>query len=345
MFKYLQMKKWVIAVVLLLLGGVLFYFKTSCNQKIDVVYTWVDGSDPVWQEKKNARARECHREIVTYDANSANRYRNRDELKYSLRALHEYAPFVNHIYIVTCGQKPAWIQDHPKITFVSHEDIFTDPKHLPTFNSQAIEAHLHRIPNLQEHYLYLNDDFIFTSRVEPRDFFTRDGKPKVFFDKSEVVPYVAREDGKPLTAYHVSMLRTAEWVNQQFGKQVVFHMKHAPYVMKKSIVHEFESQYPDILQVTSSHPFRSSDDYTLTNGVIPYFALYHNMAAAGSIHSKILYIKDDYERNFIRLDRMYLPKVKMICVEDEVIEGSDKIDQQVVDALEKKFPKKAPWET
>ena len=37
------------------------------------------------------------------------------------------------------------------------KDIF-DKSHLPTFNSMAIEVHLHQIPGLSENFIYFNDD-------------------------------------------------------------------------------------------------------------------------------------------------------------------------------------------
>src|SRR5690242_102028 len=80
-----------------------------CEGPIDVVYTWVDGADAKWQEVRNRYFLECHPFVNNADANTKNRYRNRDELKYSLRSLAQFAPFINHIYIVTFGQRPAWL--------------------------------------------------------------------------------------------------------------------------------------------------------------------------------------------------------------------------------------------
>lgn len=40
---------------------------------------------------------------------SANRYRDNNELKYSLRSLVKYAPWVRRIFIVTADQVPSWL--------------------------------------------------------------------------------------------------------------------------------------------------------------------------------------------------------------------------------------------
>ena len=119
---------------------------------IDVVYTWVNGSDPVWlaakaryTPKKHQRRRllwnddytpyddyqkyhhdeykghwddypDSWAEPVVPEANatddatpaptpdeaaSESRYRDTGELRYSLRSLEKYAPWVRHIYLVT----------------------------------------------------------------------------------------------------------------------------------------------------------------------------------------------------------------------------------------------------
>lgn len=53
---------------------------------------------------------------------SKNRFFDNDELKYSLRSLHQYAPWIRYIYIVTNGQIPRWLNlEHPKIRIITHQ--------------------------------------------------------------------------------------------------------------------------------------------------------------------------------------------------------------------------------
>ena len=66
--------------------------------------------------------------------------------KHSLRAIEKYAPWVNHIYVVTNGERPSWLLEGSKLTQISHSQIFRYKTALPTFNSNAIEMNLHRIP-------------------------------------------------------------------------------------------------------------------------------------------------------------------------------------------------------
>jgi DNA-binding response OmpR family regulator len=82
----------------------------------------------------------------TTTAASANRYRDNDELRYSMRSLEKYAPWLRRIVLVTNGQVPAWLDvAHPRITVVTHAQIFANASHLPVFSSPAIEVHLHHL--------------------------------------------------------------------------------------------------------------------------------------------------------------------------------------------------------
>ena len=140
---------------------------------IDFVYLWVDGNDPKWIAKRNA----CIGEPSKDEKNCKGRYESNDELKYSLRSLEKYAPWIRKIFIVTDNQVPEWLDTtHPKIQIVDHTEILP-AECLPCFNSVIIEHHLHKIPGLSEHFLYGNDDMYFNKPVTPDTFFAKDFCP------------------------------------------------------------------------------------------------------------------------------------------------------------------------
>ncbi|XP_071956276.1 N-acetylglucosamine-1-phosphotransferase subunits alpha/beta-like [Antedon mediterranea] len=112
---------------------------------------------------------------------SASRFEDNEELRYSLRSVERYTPWVRHIYIVTNGQIPSWLNlDNPRVTVVTHKDIFQNQSHLPSFGSPAIESHLHQIPGLSKKFIYLNDDVMFGNDVWPDDFYTHSRGQKVY---------------------------------------------------------------------------------------------------------------------------------------------------------------------
>eukprot|EP00039_Didymoeca_costata_P011413 m.160069 g.160069 ORF g.160069 m.160069 type:complete len:1577 (-) comp15166_c0_seq2:5-4735(-) len=124
---------------------------------------------------------EDEEEPLEKDEISASRFQDNSELQYSLRSIEKFAPWVRQIFIVTNGQIPSWLNlDHPRLTVVTHEDIFENKSHLPVFSSPAIEANIHRIPGLSENFIYLNDDVMFGTPIWPDDFYTHGKGHKVY---------------------------------------------------------------------------------------------------------------------------------------------------------------------
>ncbi|XP_014209728.1 N-acetylglucosamine-1-phosphotransferase subunits alpha/beta [Copidosoma floridanum] len=175
--------------------GISFQRQLCQHVPIDVVYTWVNGSDPLFLDDLQLYV------PVTSANSAASRFSDKDELRYSLRSLEMYAPWVRKVYVVTNGQIPSWLDmDNPKVSLISHEDIFTNLSHLPTFSSPAIESHIHRIPGLSENFLYLNDDVMLGATVWPEDFISHASGQKVFLawwvpDCSDVCPWTWVRDG------------------------------------------------------------------------------------------------------------------------------------------------------
>ncbi|XP_018057515.1 PREDICTED: N-acetylglucosamine-1-phosphotransferase subunits alpha/beta isoform X3 [Atta colombica] len=175
--------------------GKSFQNKLCQHVPIDVVYTWVNGSDPMFLESFQK-----HVSIVDLSAVTS-RFSDKDELRYSLRSLEMYAPWVRHVYIVTNGQIPSWLDmDNPRITLVTHEDIFLNKSDLPTFSSPAIESHIHRIPGVSDKFLYFNDDVMLGAEIWPEDFVTQAGGQKIYLawwvpDCSEICPWAWVGDG------------------------------------------------------------------------------------------------------------------------------------------------------
>jgi len=133
---------------------------------MDVVITYVDGNDPVWK-----RDYERYTNVPVMQK----RFRDWGTLKYLLRGIETYMPFVRNVYLVVShpSQVPAWADDS-QLKIVLHEDIIP-VEYLPTFNSTTIEMFLHKIDGLDEEYVYFNDD-IFPVAPACREDFFRDGK-------------------------------------------------------------------------------------------------------------------------------------------------------------------------
>lgn len=148
--------------------------------KIDFVLPWVDGSDSAWIKQRNEYLG------IKNDQTQDSRFRDWENLQYWFRGVEKFAPWVNHIYFVTWGHIPSWLNtDHPKLTVVKHED-YIPKQYLPTFSSHPIELNMHRIRGLSEQFVYFNDDTFIINKMEPEDFF-RNGLPRDYCIETALV--------------------------------------------------------------------------------------------------------------------------------------------------------------
>lgn len=135
------------------------------RNNMDFVIAWVDGNDKNWIKDKNKYLPDETQDV------GESRYRDWELLKFWFRGVEKFAPWVEHIYFVTYGHIPEWLNvNHPKIKVIRHEE-FIPKQYLPTFNSHTIELNLHRIKGLSEEFVYFNDDMFLTSHVKPEYFF------------------------------------------------------------------------------------------------------------------------------------------------------------------------------
>ena len=249
---------------------------------IDAVYTWVDGSDPAWRTRK-LRALHENGWVAGTNEQAANdsRFHSRDELRYSLRSLHAYAPWIRHVYLVTDGQTPAWLDTtRSDLTVVDHREIFGDTGRLPTFNSQAIESRLHRIPGLAEHFLYLNDDVFLGRPVAPELFFTPGGLTR-FFPSGALVGSAPRTPAD--TPADSAGKNNRQLIQSAFGRVLTRKMKHTPHPSRRSVLAEIEQRFAGEVEATAAHQFRHPDDIALLSSLQQYYAYLTGRAAPGQI--------------------------------------------------------------
>jgi hypothetical protein len=249
---------------------------------IDAVYTWVDGGDPAWRRRKT-RALRNNAWVAAASEHAANRSRftSRDELRYSLRALHCFAPWIRRIFLVTDDQVPAWLDtEHPGITVVSHREIFGTTGRLPTFNSHAIESRLHRIEGLSEHFLYLNDDVFLGRPVPPELFFTPGGLARFFPSRALVDSAPRRPGDLPVNSAAKNNRRL---IQEAFGRVLTQKMKHTPHPSRRSVLTEIEGRFAADVATTASHQFRHPDDISLLSSLQQYYAYLTGRAAPGEI--------------------------------------------------------------
>lgn len=277
---------------------------------IDAVYTWVDGSDPVWRAKL-----EEHRAATGYhiEAIAPERFRSRQELRYSLRTLFMFAPWIRHVYLVTDGQVPAFLDpSHPRLTIVDHREIAPDPSVLPVFSSNAITTWLHRIPGLSEHYLYLNDDVFFGRLVTRDQFFHGNGLAK-FFLSSAVMGLGPRKIEE--SAHAQAAKNNRAWLAERVGRTVSHHFQHGPHPQLRSVLAELEREDPETFARVSASAFRDPEDLSIASSLHHYYAYATGRAVPGRL--EYLYLDLNHPGAAQRLGRLLLRReFDVFCIND-----------------------------
>lgn len=264
-------------------------------QKIDVVIPWVDGNDPNWQIQKD-----LYKGVTSADK-SESRYRDWDNLQYVFRGIEKFWPWVNRVFLITCAQKPQWLNDNcERLILITHSD-YIPHEYLPTFNSHTIELNLHRIDELSEHFIYLNDDFFPIRPMKPTDFF-RDGLPcdtaeqqtllsiyvngdtniqhidftnlgllNAHFRKRAVIRHHLRNWYGTYLGIH-GMLQALNKANQNFFTG--FAMHHSAQSFLKSSFRKVWEHYPEYLDKHCQNKFRQDTD--VNQWLVRYWQLAEN---------------------------------------------------------------------
>jgi hypothetical protein len=277
---------------------------TGCgySSPIDAVYTWVNHADVDWQKNWTSTFPE--------DDFDPDRYTSNDELRYSLRSLNKFAPWLNRIYIVSNCSRPHWLSEDLKVVWVKHEEIFPDESVLPTFNSHAIEACLHRIEGLSENFLYLNDDFVLNQPCLPNDFFDEVGRSLAYFESYGMVDSNAGRD--EALDYLVASNNSRNLLKTVFSEYNARHLhRHVPYALKKSVLQEIEDRFPEVINTTREAKLRSSTDVNLTSFFYHHFA-YASGAAVKADATGLIVRPNNVEQVIGK----HAYKYKLLCFND-----------------------------
>ena len=313
---------------------------------IDVVYTWVDGeaSAPLLQQ-----ALHDENQPVLPGAATRNRYRSIDELRFSLRSLHLYAPWVRRVFVVTNGTIPAWLNTaHPKLRVVNHTEIFENPEAAPSFNSHAIEMNLHRIPGLAPAFLYFNDDFFLGQPVRREDFLSAEDVQSIFFVDWDI------PRAKTDQAHDRAYVFTLKLLDQAYGARPRKMLAHAPQLYRVDVLEEICRRWKREIEATSVHRFRAGDDAVLR--ILYSYFLLESPVPRWPVRSVVLPQGKEYvfapistNHRYTRqgLSRAARDQPKFLCINDEIenaAESSAAVFEDARDFLSRQYPCPSPFE-
>ena len=293
---------------------------------IDIVYTW--GGEKL---SNNIR--------IAYN----------EELKYSLRSINDFAPWVNKIYILMNDKTnlPSWLKpDNDKIIIVDHLETFPSKKYLPNTNSNAIETTIVNIKGLSEHYIYFNDDFFLGRNTNYTDFFTRDGK--IYLNYNLLKSQSALLDNN----------KKSRKLNIKFPPNNGRMYEHIPIPCLKSINQQFNEEYSDYVDWIRKTKKRNKEGWTVCkryNLRSPCQQIHYPMAKFAYSKGKVVLNNENYRTYYAstygihlkeKLENIEKLKPLFFCVNDTETNKSRRaaLPNIMLSFFDKYFPKKPAFE-
>lgn len=316
---------------------------------VDVVYLWVDGSDAAWRLKRKQAmgAALDSADVMAVYANVEGRFRDNDELRFSLRALDHFFPDHGHVYVVTDGQTPSWLKSSDGLTIIDHADLMPAGS-LPTFDSGHIESYIHRIPNLSEAYFYCNDDVFFGAPVDINHWFWQEGSARGVYtcwsDEPPVTDEPMRESG---TALENACRLSNQWLSREAGYRPIFRtFAHAPRPMLKSALFELEDKASELFAMVRSTMFRVWDKPTIVSDFVLRWSLANGQAKMRGYQHLHISTGDAALAAELAQLRRSLGQLDFFCINDTLDDAppNDPSLQLVAGALALLLPAPSPFE-
>jgi hypothetical protein len=292
---------------------------------MDAVITYVDGNDVVWKQDY---------EKTTSVPVMEKRFRDWGTLKYLLRGIETKMPFIRNVYLVVShpSQVPQWANTD-QLKIVLHKDIIPE-EFLPTFNCNPIEMHLHRIPGLDEEYIYFNDDMFPVGDCRPEDFF-RNGKPVIGYYRhliaSGMYKKICRNSDR-LARKALGMKPSCFFTRPQ----------HICSPMLKSQCDELYAKVEDEIRKTSATRTRTEEN--LNQYLFLDYMNYKGLVVREKIsnkHYSVAVASPDTLREFL-----HNPTRNLVCINDVRLSEAryESLRGAILDAFESTFPVKSRFE-
>lgn len=327
------------------------------ENKIDIVVPWVDGNDEEWLREKEKYT------VSEGEDDRVNRFRDWDNLQYLFRGIDKFLPWIRMVHFITWGHIPKWMDTNcDKLNIVLHKD-YIPKEFLPVFSSHPIEMNIHRIKELSDQFIYMNDDMFFLKSMKETDFF-QDSLPcdraleSIHQFKKDGIDHIIANDLEILNAnfdkkkcirknrnkfytlkYGKGLLKNLYF--SPFGNFTGFENPHMPIPYLKEVLEEIWEKEPIVLERTSKNRFRSITD--VNQWLIRYwqFASGRFVPLSHTNNQFFSIGKDDV----LIEEAIKKQKYNMICLSDDAIEMDFEKERDFIKkCLEEILPQKSRFE-
>ncbi|PCH40334.1 hypothetical protein WOLCODRAFT_98719 [Wolfiporia cocos MD-104 SS10] len=273
--------------------GELCYIRNT--NPIDVLWTWVNGSDVLLEEAKQVAQNDYDPEDPYRPVRSltqARLYREHDELRHSMRSvLANFRAYTARFHLLTAdfpiptvyaekhnitsperwrlGQVPQWLDlqketntggwrsGNVELTVLHHAEIFR-PYNGTNFNSLAIESQLSHVDDISEYFIYMNDDLFMMNPMSPVSFYTP-AYGIVLNLQSNLLVRPQRLTGRNQGEWR-SLGESNYLLSTRFGARHRPYVAHEAKTASRALLHEMAEMWPDSFARTATHRFRETEE-------------------------------------------------------------------------------------
>lgn len=141
------------------------------SEHIDIIIKYIDLSD---KELNRTNIKQSYKD------------EDNEELRYSLRSILQYIPWVRKIYILMPNEKVKYLK---KVDEIKEKIIYIKDKDLLGFESANIQSFLFNLHKMEKfgiskNFIYMEDDYFFGKKLSKTHFFYYD------LSQKKVVPYI-----------------------------------------------------------------------------------------------------------------------------------------------------------
>jgi len=243
--------------------------------KVDIMYSWVNGSNPYFQ----AQAQQFAEVSVMAEGNptwftghSRRRYQDHGELKHSLRSCWKYGRKMVNKFILVVNEieingddvklVPEWINrksEWLKITSVQEYFAPGTKACFPFYNSVSIEAQLYNIPSKADGFFYISDDMMLGVPHTVSDMTSQLYGPSLSLETERLADQVTplkHTDIKKIQGAQGFVRTASHLINRRFGSRPRGYISHVGRFIPRALMREAFDTFPQDRDLTYTMRFR-----------------------------------------------------------------------------------------
>jgi len=284
-----------------------------------------------------------------------------EELRYSLRSINEYLPWIRKIFIVMPNKEVKFLKPYEeirdKIKYVNDKDFIG----FDSANIFAFSFNLYKMEKfgISKNFIYMEDDYFIGKKLKKTDFFYYDIEEKkvypyvintIFFemDKKKILKKQKNMDKKKANmkphsgfGWNFSLMNTDKYFFEKYKIPIISaKFTHCALPMNLDDIREIFNEIQDYAYINET--LFSKTRHILTLNQPEFFNLYQ----LNIKHRKVHHINNAY----INMEKIKLNQLEKLNIELFVLntggnhEPSKEKQENLKKIMEKRFPKSTTYE-